>query len=442
MSLAKVRTRLCRPTCSSSDAPDASLIFNLAARRGHGHIRSEPGHQDAMTAIPRYRVQSGLVLFSAGFRPFFLLSAFWAGLAIPLWLLMVMGEGAVPSALPPYYWHAHEMVFGYAAATVSGFLLTAIPNWTGRMPLQGGPLAALVSLWIAGRCAVMFSGIIGALAAALLDLAFPLAFLAVVSREIVAGKNWRNLPMLAALSFLLAGNLLVHLEALGFAATADLGNRLGIATLLMLITLVGGRIIPSFTRNWLVKQKPDSATPAPFDRLDRAVMAVTILALVLWVAAPETLETYCAELGAGIALALRVARWRGIATIGEPLVWILHLGYGWLALGFLLLGLNGLQPFIPQTTALHALTVGAIGTMTLAVMTRASLGHTGRSLVAGAGTTTIYILITLAALLRLFAGGAGSDELLVLSLAGAAWSGAFILFFVLYFRPLAMARIT
>jgi uncharacterized protein involved in response to NO len=196
-----------------------------------------------VTPIPRYRSQPGLALLSAGFRPFFLLSAAWASFAIPLWIAAFVGLVPLPATLAPVVWHVHEMVFGYAAATVAGFLLTAIPNWTGRMPLQGGPLAILVVLWLAGRVAMLSSSYTGARAAAALDLAFPLVFLAVVAREIVAGRNWRNLPMLAALTFLLGGNALVHLDAVGIADTAAVGNRIGVATLLMLIGFVGGRII-------------------------------------------------------------------------------------------------------------------------------------------------------------------------------------------------------
>jgi len=393
-------------------------------------------------AIPRYRAHAGQALLSAGFRPFFLLSATWAALAVPLWLAFLAGAGTVPTLLPPPIWHAHEMVFGYAAATVAGFLLTAIPNWTGRMPLQGGPLAALVGLWIAGRVAEFVSARIGAPAAAVLDLSFPVAFLVAVAREIVAGRNWRNLPMVAALTLLLAGNSLVHLEALGWAETGELGNRLGIATLLMLITLVGGRIVPSFTRNWLTKNLPGAATPASFGWIDRAALLTTALALADWVAVPAAPWTPWVELIAALALGMRLVRWRGAGAWREPLLWVLHLGYGWLALGFLLLAVNGIMPLVPATAALHALTVGAIGTMTLGVMTRASLGHTGRPLVAGSGTTTIYALVTVAALLRLLAPLAGADYLLLLSLAGAAWSGAFGLFVFLYGRPLATPRVS
>jgi uncharacterized protein involved in response to NO len=380
-------------------------------------------------------------LATAGFRPFFLLSALWASLAVPIWLALFTGQSQVATAFSPVVWHVHEMIFGYGAATVAGFLLTAIPNWTGRMPLQGGPLAILVLLWIAGRMAVLFSARIGAESVAILDIAFPLVFLAVVAREILAGRNWRNLPMLGALTLLLLGNFLVHLEALGVAETAEFGNRLGIATLLMLITFVGGRIVPSFTRNWLTQQRPEIPAPAPFDTIDRAVLALVALTLVVWLIAPESVVAPWAELAGGLAVALRLARWRGGATLREPLLWVLHLGYAWLALGFLLLGFNGLVPLLPRTTALHALTAGAIGTMTLAVMTRASLGHTGRRLIAGPGTTTVYALVTLAAILRLLAPLGGANYIAVLLVAGAAWSGAFGLFVLLYVRPLARPRV-
>lgn len=394
-----------------------------------------------MSAIPRYRPQAGPAVLTAGFRPFFLLSAVWAAAAVPLWLLLYGGAAELPTALSPAVWHAHEMVFGYAAATVAGFMLTAIPNWTGRMPLQGAPLAVLVGLWVLGRAGVLLSARIGAEAATVVDLAFPAVFMAAVAREIAAGRNWRNLPMVGALGLLLIGNLLVHLEAVGGAPTAQLGNRIGVATLLMLIAFVGGRIIPSFTRNWLARERPAVATPAPFGPFDRAALALTALALAIWAAAPQVAAAPWVELAAGLAIGLRLARWRGWAGWREPLVWILHLGYAWLALGLLLLGFDGLVPLLPATAAMHALTVGAIGTMTLAVMTRATLGHTGRQLTAGPGTTAIYVMVTLAALLRLLAPLDGDGYLLLLSLAGAAWCGAFGLFALAYGGPLLRPRL-
>jgi uncharacterized protein involved in response to NO len=394
-----------------------------------------------MTAIPRYRSYDGPVIFSAGFRPFFLLAALWAAISVPLWLLIFAGEVQLASALLPSVWHVHEMVFGYGAAVVAGFLLTSIPNWTGRMPLQGRPLATLVALWIAGRVAVLVSTQIGAVSAAILDLAFPVLFLAAVAREIVAGRNWRNLPMLGALTALLAGNCLIHLEAIGISGTANIGNRIGVATLLMLISFVGGRIVPSFTRNWLARERPEIAAPAPFDTIDRIVLGLVAVTLLVWLLARESSVAPWTELVGGLAVAVRLARWRGRATLREPLLWVLHLGYGWLSLGFLLLAFNGFRPVMPETTALHALTVGAIGTMTLAVITRASLGHTGRPLAAGKATTAIYALVTMAAAARLLAPLTEDHYLAMLAMSGAAWSSAYALFVLTYasalMRPMA-----
>ncbi|MBV1699688.1 MAG: NnrS family protein [Hyphomicrobiales bacterium] len=391
-------------------------------------------------AIPRYRRQDGPAFLSAGFRPFFLLAAFWAAVAIPIWLIVLTGQYQLPSKLSPVVWHVHEMIFGYGAAVVAGFLLTAIPNWTGRMPLQDGPLVLLLALWMAGRFAVMFSAALGAQSVAVLDLAFPAVFAIAVAREIVAGGNWRNLPMLAALLLLLAGNLLVHLGALGVAPTAEIGNRIGVATLLLLISLIGGRIIPSFTRNWLAKARPQISAPATFGAVDRAALAIVALTLAVWAYQPNFAVAAWLELLAGLTVGLRLARWRGHATLREPLVTILHIGYGWLALGFLLLAANHFVPILPPTAALHAFTVGAIGTMTLAVMTRASLGHTGRPVTAGRGTTTIYALVTIAAVVRLIAPLGGAHYILLLAVAGAAWSGAFGLFVLLYAKALALPR--
>jgi uncharacterized protein involved in response to NO len=347
-------------------------------------------------------------MWSGGFRPFFLLGAAWAAIAVPVWLAAYVHGYVLRADLPAMFWHAHEMVYGFGMAVVAGFLLTAIPNWTGRLPVRGWALAGLAALWLAGRVGMLVPGF------AVLDLAFPAALIAVVAREIVAGRNWRNLPMLGALALLLAGSVLFHL---GIYA----GVRLGVATLAMLIALVGGRIVPSFTRNWLAKQGPRVRMPAPESAFDRGALLITLIALASWVLdlTPWLLIV------AGVMLAIRLARWRGHATLKEPLLLILHLGYAWLAVGLVLLGLE-------TRSALHALTVGAIGTMTLAVMTRASLGHTGRPLSADLSTCAIYVLVTLAAVLRVTSPYFGVQLPLMTSLAGVAWSAAFGLFVVHY----------
>jgi uncharacterized protein involved in response to NO len=373
-----------------------------------------------------------VLLFSAGFRPFFLLAAIWAALAVPVWLAAYVHGYALRGPLPAMYWHAHEMVYGYGLAAVAGFLLTAIPNWTGRLPVRGAPLAGLAALWLLGRIAAFTP-------APWLALAFPLALMALVAREVASARNFHNLPVVAILGLLFAGDLLVQLHALGIAYTAALGNRIGVATLLLLIALIGGRLIPSFTRNWMAREFPDARLPAPHSALDWACLFLGLCGLAAWVAAPDSPFSFGLEIAGGVALGVRLARWRGLATVREPLLFVLHLGYGWLAAGLAFAGANGFLGWMPAGAPLHALTVGAIGTMTLAVMTRASLGHAGRPLHAGAGTSAIYLLVTLAAGLRFAAPLLGDQAILSTALAGCAWSAAFALFAILY-APLLIGR--
>ncbi|GAB4236128.1 MAG: NnrS family protein [Kiloniellaceae bacterium] len=386
------------------------------------------------TAVPRYRPHEGPALFRQGFRPFFLAAGLWGLAALPLWLLMFQGAVELPSVFAPMAWHAHEMIFGVAGAVVAGFLLTAIPNWTGRLPLQGLPLALLFALWLLGRLAMAVSGAIGGLTAAGLDLAFLVALLAVALREILAGRNWRNLPLMAALGLLIAANLMTHLEATELASTGALGKRLGIAVLVLLVCLIGGRIIPSFTRNWLAKRDA-TALPAPFGTFDKVSLLTTAAALVAWVALPEQAAVGALLLLAGFLHLLRLGRWQPFQTLSEPLVWSLHLGFLWVPLGLLLLGLALVLPaWLPATAGLHALTAGAIGGMTLAVMTRATLGHSGRALTADGVTAVIYLAVAAAALLRVAAAVLPSAYVELLWGSGLAWSLAFGLFVIVYGR--------
>ena len=385
--------------------------------------------------IPRYRPFEGPALLRQGFRPFFLGAGIWAIVAMLLWILALQGELAIPTAFDPVGWHAHEMLFGFVVAAIAGFLLTAIPNWTGRMPLQGFPLAVLAGVWLAGRLAVGGSAWIGAGIAAVLDLSFLTLLLGVVLREIMAGRNWRNLPIPIVLGGLLAANALTHLDAAGIAATGALGQRLGIGIVILLIGLVGGRIIPSFTLNWL-KKRGESNLPVSFSILDRGALGLAAAALTIWVVAPESPIGGAALIAAGVASLVRLARWRGHLTLAEPLVWSLHLGFVWVGVGLLLVGLSALLPDVPPAAGLHALTAGAMGGMTLAVMTRATLGHTGRLLTADRWTAAIYLLIAAAAALRVAAPFLADVYLPLFWTSGLAWSTAFGLFVVHYGRML------
>ena len=385
------------------------------------------GHDRDHKKTPPLRDYEGLAILSRGFRPFFLLAGVWAPLALGIFLAAYLGPFELPSAMGPFAWHAHEMLFGFVVAAIAGFLLTAIPNWTGRLPLQGLPLLALVGLWIAGRVAVAVSGLIGAWPAAVIDMAFLAALGAVIAREIAAGRNWRNLPVVTAVLLLLICNALSHAQAIGLLDQTGLAERCGIAVIAALITLIGGRIVPSFTHNWLTKGGTArlSARSGPFDYL---TLAVTLLALARWAVAPEGVATGVLAGLAGAANLVRLAGWRGWLAVFEPLVWVLYLGYLWIAAGLGLLGLAAASDIVTPSGALHALTTGAMGTMTLAVMSRATLGHSGEELQAGVLLTLAYLLVNLAALSRISSAIWSDAALPLLLVAAAAWIGAFALY--------------
>ncbi|HKD29110.1 MAG TPA: NnrS family protein [Xanthobacteraceae bacterium] len=389
----------------------------------------------SLPAALRRRVEYvGPAIFSYGFRPFFLGAAVWAALAMVLWLPQYFGHLALPTAFPPLDWHIHEMVYGYVAAAVAGFLLTAIPNWTGRLPVNGYPLAALFALWLLGRIAIAGSAIWGVLLAAVVDVSFLLVFAAVACGEIVAGRNWRNLRVLIVLAVLIAGNVVFHAEVIR-NSSADYGTRIGISALIGLIMLVGGRIVPSFTRNWLTRNNP-GRLPQPFSRFDGATIGVSALALACWIALPQSIASGILLVIAGLLQTVRHVRWAGDRTLADRLVLVLHVAYAFVPIGFLLMGVAVFWPAVFSTSAgFHAWTAGAVGLMTLAVMTRASLGHTGQGLVASLPTQFIYLFAFIAALARIIAAFEPSRALL--HIAAAAWVLAFG-GFVVFFGPLLM----
>ncbi|MGA7973786.1 MAG: NnrS family protein, partial [Pseudolabrys sp.] len=260
----------------------------------------------APAALQRRRDYAGPALFAYGFRPFFLAAGLWAAFGILLWLPQFLGLVTVPTVFSALDWHIHEMLYGYVAASIAGFLLTAIPNWTGRLPVSGWPLAGLAALWLAGRVAILFSADIGGVLAAAIDVSFLVTLAAVAAREIIAGKNWRNLRVLIVLGVLIAGNIVFHVEVLTKGA-ADYGIRIALGAVVGLIMLIGGRIVPSFTNNWLARNNP-GRKPVPFSRFDTAAIAGSVAALVAWIATPFSAVAGVLLLVAGALQVVRLAR--------------------------------------------------------------------------------------------------------------------------------------
>jgi uncharacterized protein involved in response to NO len=375
------------------------------------------------------REYQGWPVLAAGFRAFFFLAAIQAALAMMAWLPAFYGELTLSTTFAPRDWHVHEMLYGYLPAVVTGFLFTAIPNWTGQLPLRGRPLLALVIVWIAGRLCVTFSATTGWWVALLVDASFLLMVAGAAAREIIAGRNWRNLMIVMLVAILLAGNVAFHLEA-HVNGQAEISIRVGIAVIVLLISLIGGRIIPSFTRNWLVRENP-GRLPAPFGRFDTIVVMAGALALCGWVAAPDHELTGAALALAGLLHLIRLSRWAGERTFRERLLVILHVGYVFIPLGFLL---NAAAAFglLPPSAGIHAWMAGGAGIMTLAVMTRASLGHTGQALTASPATQAIYAAIIVAAVARICAVIHPTAGEALLHIAALAWVTAFLGFALVY----------
>lgn len=380
------------------------------------------------------RAWRGPALLTFGFRPFFLGAAIWAVVIMVLWVPMLSGLLTLPTAFDPVSWHAHEFLFGYLSAVVAGFLLTAVPNWTGRLPIVGWSLGGLFALWVAGRVAVGVSLLLPPVVVAVIDLAMLVALGLVLAREIIAGKNWKNLIVLGLLTVFALANALFHWEAAnGFYPAQGYGLRLGLGTGVMMIAVIGGRIVPSFTRNWLVKRGDGRLPKPPMQRLDKMALLILLVALLLWVFLTDHWLTGVALLLAGAAHVVRLARWAGDRTGLEPLVTVLHVAYAFVPMGGLAIGADTLWTgTFGAAAAQHLWMAGAIALMTLAVMTRATLGHTGQPLTAGLGTVSIYAAAMIAVLARVGAGVWPSEADWLHLVAGLGWIGGFAGFVMVY----------
>jgi len=372
----------------------------------------------------------GPAWLALGFRPFFLLAGAFATVAVPLWLLVFFGRVTLPLRVYPAAWHAHEMLFGFVVAVIAGFLLTAVRNWTSRPTPSGSLLGALAGLWLLGRVAMSIAGLLPAPVAPIVDLAFVPALALAIGVPIVRAKNWRNLAFIPLLLMLFGANLAFHLNS----STRLL--RFALDVIVVIVLVVGGRVIPMFTGNAIkmeVRKRP---------WLDWAsVVAMAPVALFDLVPGGERGYAFAA-IAAGVLAFARMTTWRTSKTRTLPIVWVLHVSWAWIALGLVLQGAAVFVPQWPSTAPMHAVAVGAVSTMILGMMTRVSLGHTGRMLVVPRSITFGYVVLTFAALARAL-GPLVLPRLYVTWLvsSGIAWGIAFAIFTVVYLPILGTPRV-
>jgi uncharacterized protein involved in response to NO len=390
----------------------------------------------------RSQQRQPLALASKGFRPFFLLASAYAVAIVPLWIAMVSGLARPPTVyLDAVTWHAHEMIFGYTAAVIAGFLLTAVGNWTKRETATGVPLLALAALWVLGRVAMAGAAVLPRGAAAIVDGTFLPALVVVLARPLVAARNRRNFVMLAIVGVLAAANVAVHLDALGVAGDvvgglARRASLVGVDVVVLVILVMAGRVFPMFTRN---ATGVTSIRSLPvLDALTIATMAVVVAVDAF---APERTNGLVSATAAGVVGVLSAARaafWGGRHALRTPLLWILHVGYAWVPIGLVLRAVAAFDGSVPRSLATHALTAGAIGSLTLGMMARVALGHAGRPLVAPKLAIVAFVSITVAAITRVFVPLlAPSSYLAALWISAAAWATAFLSYLVAYAPMLA-----
>lgn len=395
----------------------------------------------ATSSAPSAQASGRFALFDYGFRPFFLLCGLFALIIAPLWLFRFAHASVPFGTLPGVYWHAHEMVFGFVAAAIAGFLLTAVPSWTGSPGFAGKPLGAVVALWLAGRVAMAMTDVFPFWVVALLDLSLLPALLVLIAPPILRARN-RNVPILAVVTVLwLIDAAFMRALQKGDLLLAAGAARVAVDLVLMLVVVIGGRIVPAFTGNALRRL---NANVAPVSRGWLEVVAIgSVAAIVICdIFFPHSVAAGLLAAVAAVAHAARLSGWRSFRVRGEPLLWVLHVAYAWIPIGLALKAALLLADAGFAAKWQHALTFGAFSTMILAVMTRASLGHTGRPLVVGRSIAVAYVLLTAGAALRVF-GGAWTPQyyLLTLTAAGLCWSAAFAIFVWVYGPILISPRI-
>ena len=373
----------------------------------------------------------GFALWNLGFRPFYLLASVFSAISVLLWAAQF--SGWLNSAyLRGPLWHGHEMLFGFALAVVAGFLLTAVRNWTAQPTVEGAPLAALAGLWVAGRVLVLTPF---GVAAALVNAAFPLALAVAIGIPLWRSRNARNyffIGLLVLMAALVAG---LHLALLGQGALPPrLGLVLGLDVMLFIMAVMAGRVVPMFTNNGV-----PGANAERHPLVEKLALGSVLLLFVV-----DALQAPAGFIGAlalvaAAAHGTRLALWRGWRTIGTPLVWILHAAYAWIVIHLLLRGAAGLG-WLAGTFDTHALTVGAIGGLTIGMMTRTARGHTGRPLRADGWETAMFVLVQLAAIARVFGGMVPGLYMAGIQSSALLWSAAFGLYAVRYWPMLSRSR--
>jgi len=385
------------------------------------------------------------VFFSYAFRPLFLLATVYAIVVVPLWVGAWLGYLPFPVLLGgPSWWHAHEMIFGFAGAAVGGFALTAVATWTKRPPVSGAPLLVLSVLWLLARILFSLPSQSLLIPAILADLGYGGLLFVLMSREVIGARNERNYKVLLILGLLVTSNAVFFVGVTRSAGWSITALHSGLWLIVILINLIGGRIIPAFTRNWLKRRHADQErqllTPPPmFDRFDLVSSGFLVGFAISQLAFSPTRLTALLGLLTSVLLFIRLARWQGIRGGEEPLVWVLHVAFLWLPVGILLLAFAGVG-LIPQSAGIHALTAGAVTTMILAVASRAALGHTGRPLESHPLLTAAYVLITIAAICRV-ASTFGPAARILLALSAATWCLGFICFAWRYAPILTQPRV-
>lgn len=363
-----------------------------------------------------------MTIFAYGFRTFFFLSGLAAVTLVLGWLRVLLGSGSTFAYIDPVGWHAHEMLFGYVSAMIAGFLLTAVPNWTGEKAHRGRTLALLAALWMTARFLLLFSN---SRMSGIVDLAFLPALVTLLVPSLLRAKQPKTLVFVPILILLWISNLLTHLQTWRIADTRSDGLSLGIGLIVLLIALIGGRVIPFFTRVALKTEPRKSVW------LEGLAIATVVLLPVLEIGQASTGLVVAWSVAAVVVHGLRLWGWLDRRVWRVPLLWVLHVGYAWLVLGLALKGMGALG-LVPSASAVHAFTGGAMGVVGLGIMSRASLGHTGRPLEPSTATVYSFVAINLAAFIRVFGPLTSLDARLVYGLSGGFWCFAFLLFLWVY----------